>query len=595
MEINNFNHMKNKLNILIAGAMLLLLGCQTPDDLIPSTANNGINSISAFFTDEDGNILDENQGKFTATVTEGNQDIVIPISYYYPESSDNQVTEEMLVHMRVKANLDDNVTISPSLLYLDLSAGKKYTFTVVDQMKRVHEYTIRGEIRKSAACAIEEFSLPEFSISGIINETTKTISLVSAEDLSSAVAEYKLSPHATISPDPRTTALNYNEDQTFTVTADNGTTQATYTVKKTMPDKISSGIRPGSAKVLFAKKLITDLNVPLNKHAGIAATPNFVVINTESNQSIVINPKTGVLLSPLDVSAITGNNNRYNTADDGGNILICNLSQDTGTFKVWTLSSLSDTPKLFIDWSANTTYAVGRKLSVRGNINSDAIITAPLHNATNKFARWKVTGGVLQSHTPDIITVSGISWTNHVDVVYTSATNINADYFIARTGDGYGSDNLTYSFLNWINGATNTERKYLTTANNQWNGFLANAVDYTVFNNIPYVLINYVNAWDWGQSDQVYLVQAGSVNEFEAPSPFGNNNDISGALVWMDGLSGGYSKYSYVAAGLGGEYRNVHAASDVAFAQSPDGFFLYVYFMFTNGYIVGVQFDCVDI
>jgi|GEM_PF-86094 hypothetical protein len=586
--------MKNKLNIFIVGTMLLLFGCQTPEELIPSTANNGINSISAFFTDEDGNILDENQGKFTATVTEGNYDIVIPVSYYYPESSDNQVTEQMLSNMRVKANLDDNVTVSPSLLYLDLSSGKKYTFTVVDQMKRVHEYTIRGEIVKSAACAIEEFSLPELSISGIINETTKTISLVTIEDLSSELAEIKLSPHATISPDPRTTALNYNEDQTLTVTAHNGTTKATYTVKKSMPDKIPSGIRPGSAKILFAKKLIAELGAPVGNHGGIAATQDYVVISTRDNQSIVINAKTGALLSPLNVSATGGGlNNMYNTADDGGNVLICNLAQNAGTFKIWKVKLPTGTPELFINWVDNTTLAIGRKFSVQGNIDGNAIITAPIVSGTadSKFARWKVTDGVLQSHTPDIVSVSGISWTTNVDVIYTSATNVNSDYFITRHGNVDGD--LQYSLLNWINGATNTVRTSLTTANDQWGGFLTNAVDYTVFNNIPYALVNYVNAWNWGQSDQVYLVNAGSFSEFTAPSPFGNNGDISGALIWMDGLSGGYSKYNYAAAGA--STHNGNGTGDVAFAQSADGFFLYVYFMFTNGYIVGVQFDCVDI
>ncbi|HBG39981.1 MAG TPA: DUF5018 domain-containing protein [Porphyromonadaceae bacterium] len=586
--------MKNKLYIFIVGTMLFLLGCQTPDDLIPSTATNGITSISAFFTDEDGNILDENNGKFTATVTDGSYDIVIPVSYYYPENSDDLVTEQMLVNMRVEAVLGDNVMISPSLLYLDLSSGKKYTFTVVDQMKQVHEYTIRAEITKSAACAIEEFNLPGFSISGVINESNKTISLVSADDLTSELAEFKLSPHATISPDPSATPLNYNEEQIFTVTAHNGTTQATYTVKKSMPDKISSGIRPGSAKILFAKKLIAELGAPVSNHGGIAATQDYVVISTRDNHSIVLHPKTGALLNPLDVSATGGGlNNMYNTADDGGNVLICNLAQNAGTFKIWKVKSLTSTPELFINWTENTTLNVGRKFSVQGNIDENAIIAAPILSGTaNSFARWKITDGVLQSHTPDIVSVSGLSWTTNVDVVYTSATNVNSDYFIARHGNVGGNEGVTYSFLNWINGATNTERKHLTTANDAWGNFIANALDYTVFNNIPYALINYVNATTWGQCDQVYLVNAGSVNEFEAPSPYGNNDNISGALIWQDGLSGGYSKYNHTAAGVSAH--NGNGTGDVAFVQSADGFFLYVYFMFTNGYIVGVQFDCID-
>lgn len=284
----------------------------------------------------------------------------------------------------------------------------------------------------------------------------------------------------------------------------------------------------------------------------------------------------------------------YNTADDAGNVLICNLAQNIGTFKVWKLKLPAGTPELFIDWAGNTTLGIGRKLSVQGDIDGNAIITAPIVSLSevNSFARWQVENGVLKSHTPDIVTVSGITWTTNVDVIYTSVTNVNADYFVTRHGN-VGGDSQ-YSLLNWVNGSNNTVRTSLTTANDQWGGFLSNAVDYTVFNNIPYVLVNYVNAWPWGQSDQVYLASAGSADEFTAPSPFGNSSNISGALVWMDGMgSNGYSKYSYSAAGA--STHNGNGTSDVAFVQSADGFFLYVYFMFTNGYIVGVQFDCVDI
>ncbi|MDR1091955.1 MAG: DUF5018 domain-containing protein [Prevotella sp.] len=580
--------MKNKLNIFITGVMLFLSGCQTPDDLIPSTAKNGINSISAYFTDADGNILDENNGKFTATVTEGNYDIVIPVSYYYPASSDNQVTQDMLTKMRISANLDDNVNMSPSLLYLDLSSGKTHTFTVVDQMKRVHEYTIRGEIVKSKACAIEEFNLPGFSISGIINETTKTISLVSAEDLSSQLAEFKLSPHATISPDPSTTTLNYNEDRTFTVTAHDGTTEATYTVKKSMPDKIASGIRPGSARILFAKKLIADLGAPANNHGGIAATQDYVVISTRDNQNIVINAKTGALLSPLNVSVTGGGlNNMYSTADDAGHILICNLAQNAGTFKVWKLNSLQGTPELFIDWAANTTFAMGRKFSVQGNIDGDAIITAPLHNGTGaQFARWRVAGGVLQSQIPDIVTVGGLTWTTNVDVVSTSATDVNADYFVARYSDHIAGENgNVYSMLNWVNGNNNTVRKSLVNVNSN---FVSNAVAYTVFNKIPYALVNYLNGFTWGQADMIYLVNAASLDSFTADyNSWGGPWGAGGAVEWACELH----RYGAI---NGAGIANGNSTGDVAFVQSADGFFLYVYFMFTNGYIVCVQFDCLD-
>ncbi|MDR0505641.1 MAG: DUF5018 domain-containing protein [Dysgonamonadaceae bacterium] len=582
--------MKNKLNILIAGIIVMYVGgCQTPDDLLPPVSHKGVNSISAYFTDNKGNILDENNAKFTATITEGSNEIVIPIPYFYPENSDNMVTSEMMSKMRIRAVLDDNVTVSPALLYMDLNPDNRYSITVTDQRKEKHEYIIRGEVKKSSACSIEEFTLPELSLDGIISETNKKISLITPEDLPPVKASIKISPHATISPDPRTTAIAYNTDQQFVVTAHDGITKATYTVTRTILPKIPGGIRPGSAKIMFAKKLISELGATNHTHGGLAATNNYVVISTRSNQNIVINPKTGELLSPLDVSITGGDlNDMYNTADNAGHILICNLAQNAGTFKMWKLNSLSETPELFIDWKENTTFDIGRKVSVQGNIAADAIITAPLHNASSgQFARWKVTGGILQSQTPDIVTVNGMTWDRNVDVVYTSATNVNADYFVTRYSDFVpSSQGNDYSMLNWINGSNNTVRKSLVNVNA---GFVSNAVDYTVFNNIPYALVNYLNGATWGQADMVYLVNAADVGAFTAVyNEWGGPWGAGGAVEWACELH----KYGAME---GSGIANGNYTGDVAFVQSDSGYFLYVYFMFTNGYIVGLQFDCLDV
>jgi hypothetical protein len=578
--------MKNKIYLLILmGALMAMNGCQTPDELLPPVAHAGINSVTAYFTDGNGNILDADNGKFTATVTEGNYNIEIPIPYYFPETSNDQVTTQMLSQMRMQAVLDDNVTVDPPLLLMDLNQIN--TIAVTTQRKEKVQYTVKGVIRKSSACAIEEFKLPSLNLDGIIKETDKTISLVTLDNLTPATATIRLSSHATISPDPRTTAIDYNTDRQFVVTAHDGTT-ATYTVQKAIPAKLSAGIRPGSAKVLFAKRLITELGAPTNTHGGMAAGKDYIMISTRTNKSIVIDAKTGAQLSPVDVSAIGGTigfGNFYNTADDAGHILICNLAQNHGTFKVWKLNSTQGTLELYIDWSANTSSAIGRKLSVQGDITGNAIITAPLLTGTSgQFARWQVTGGALQSQVPTIVPVTGLTWTTNCDVVYTSATDVNSDYFVARYGDHVLGENV-YSLLNWVNGGTNAVRASLVNVNSN---FIANAVDYIVFNNTPYALVNYVNSFPWGQADQIFLVNASNSDDFTANyNAWGATQEPGGAVEWICPI------HQYGAMeGSGTE--NGNNTGDVAFVPSADGFFLYVYFMFTNGYIVGVQFDCID-
>ena len=241
--------MKNNKYIAIMLVLLTFVSsCHQPDELLPSVSREGINSITATFTDGTGN--------FIGYITEGKNEIVIPVPYYYPESSNNQVTTDQLSKMRATANLDDNVTVSPALLYLDLT--KETAITVTDQLKEKKEYVIKGEIRKSSECLIKEFALPSLGMSGVINETAKTISLIAIGDLEPAMATISLSYHATVSPDPATTAINYNSDVKLTVTAHDGVTKNVYTVKKEVPEKLAYGIRTGSAKLMFAKKSLME-------------------------------------------------------------------------------------------------------------------------------------------------------------------------------------------------------------------------------------------------------------------------------------------------------------------------------------------------
>ncbi len=564
MEINNLI-MKN--NIVIASLLLLftfMSSCYQPDELLPSASRDGINSITATFADGTGN--------FQGFITPGSDEIIIPVPYFFPESSNNQVTELQLTKMRVTANLDDNVTVNPALLYLDLT--KENVITLTDQIKAQKKYKVKGVIRKSTECLLTDFKIPSLGMSGVINETTKTISLIAIGNIAPALAEVTMSYHASISPNPTTTALDYNSDVKLTVTAHDGVTKSVYTVKKEVPKKLLYGIRNGSAKLMFAKKLKADLGITVdNLTGGIAVTKDYVILNTRNANSVYINSKTGEKIGEIDLGAIKGSlTNFYSTADADGNILVCNLAPNAGSFKVWKLAALTDVPQLLIEW--NGAVAIGRKLSINGSINGNAIITAPILAAGQQIARWTIVGGVLTSQTPAIITMSGLAkgWTTNADVVYTSGTNLTSDYFVSSYSDN------TFA---WVNGVTNTVRKSLDAISAN---YIMNAVDYLEFNNAKYVTTNWVNSFTWGAADGVWLMDVSNDNNFT-----GNlETKTCKSVVWE------CERNKYGAKGVTPVVVNGNGTGDVALRVSEDGYYLYLYFMFTNGYVVGYQFDCID-
>lgn len=543
---------------VLYGTMFFLSGCQQVEDLTPSVSRKGINSITAsFYGDE------SSDNSFTSEIDYENQIITMVFPYNYPQTSDNVLTMDDLKKVRMVANLDNNVTVTPALLYLDLT--QENFITVIDQSKTETTYKIVPEIRKSAAASITNFSINSLGLTGIIDEVNQTISLISIESIGEVLAQVDISHGSTIDPDPRTTALNYDEELTLTVTAQNGVDKRVYTVRKNVPNKVALGLRNGSAKVLWSKKLQSDLGITaLHITTGLAVTTDYVVVNTRNEPSIYLDRKTGEKLGTMpNMGSIVGNlTNFFTTADDYNNILVNNLAPESGTFKIWRINGVNGTPELFIDWTGSS--YVGRKVSVKGNIDGDAIITAALMGNAMSFARWQVKDGVLLSQNPEIQVINGLSgaWWNNVDVVASNPSDPTGDYFV--------SCYTTPFKFSWVDGKTNTVKAHGPEISSNW---IQNAADYVVFNNNPYAANISINSFTWGSDDKVYLHDASSVNTFVEP-------------IWSSqiGVYGGKDN--------GGQ--NANGTGDVILKVSNDGYYMYLYFMFTNGCVACVQFDCID-
>lgn len=545
----------------LAALMIILSGCQQVEDLTPSLSRYGINSLNAsFYGDE------SSENNFSSEIDYENSTITLVFPYNYPRTSNNVLTMDALKKVRVVANLDDNVTISPALLYMDLT--KENFITVTDQTKQKKDYKVVAEIRKSAEARITDFSLNTIGISGIIDEENKLISLISIDPIGEVLAEMSISHGATINPDPRNTALNYDEDVTLTVTAQNGIDKTAYTVRKAVPNKVERGMRNGSAKILWTKKLQSDLGITtLHNTTSLAVTKDYVVVNTRNEPGMLLDRKTGAKVGTMsNMGSIQGGlTNFFATADDADNILINNLAPNAGTtYKVWRFKGVNATPELYIDWTSSPASGIGRKLSIKGNLDGDAIITAALMGDAKSFARWQVKDGVLLSQTPEIVAIKGIdaAWWNNADVVATNPSDPTGDYFVS-----YYSTPRKFA---WVDGKTNTVKAQGPEISGNW---IQNSADYTVFNGNPYAVNMSINSFTWGSDDKVYLHDANAVTTFTEP-------------IWATPIG------TYGGKDNGGT--NANGTGDSILKVSNDGYYMYLYFMFTNGCVVCVQFDCID-
>ena len=563
--------MKKILYILstIVLAACAFTACQEPDALIPAESRNGINSVTAYFLYDD-----REENEFPAEIDYEAGLITIVFPYTYPANTDSHLEMSDLKKVKVVANLDDNVVVDPPLLMLDLTRDDNF-ITVTDQRKQKKTYQIIGVIRKSRLCQITKFEIPSKNLTGVINESTKAISLIYNDTIGSVLATATLSFGASFQGvDPTKTKCNYDSPVDLTVVAQDGVTTATYTVKIEEPDILSKGMRYGSEKLLWHVNL-NSLGIGNSLlTGGFAALKDYVVLNTRGEDMVVINAETGKKTGTIALDFKENLKNFYCTGDLNDNILVCNLTPNDGdVFTVYRIKGINGTPTKYIELDAEGE-SLGRKISVYGSLDGDAIITAPITTGStalldNSFFRWTVTGGVLNP-IPEKVTIADENmglWTYNSDIVYSSATDTDADYFVSSYAAIDGTANRCHV---WMDGKTHMMKFKSPGYSVNW---VPNAVDYAFFNGIGVMASITINGFTWGADDVGYLYDLSQ-----------NNLDET---VWQceKGVYGAFATNAVA---------NGNQTGDVALRTSADGYFLYFYFMFSGGQIVKVQFDCLN-
>lgn len=550
--------------ILMFLVVLFAFSCEKPE----YRARYEGNEISDIFATYEGRARDR---VFNGRV-EGDT-IFLDIDYYFPIDSDNEMDISKVL---IRATVPFDSKVSPSLSdFWDLTTPK--TLTVTSGSGNVRNYIVKAN--KKGNTEVFSASLSYDDESGTRQETQAIIlgdkinfSLVPGTVLKNATFTYTINKHASGSI-TNGGAVNLNAAIPFVVSSV-GNAKRNYTLQVIEATKLAKGIRPGSARIMFAKRLKADLGISVdNMTGGIAATGKHIVLNTRGENSVYINALTGQREGEIELGAIKGSlKNFYTTADDAGNIFVSNLTPNDGNvFTISKLSSVTASPQPFIQWNTGGT-SYGRKFSIIGDVNSNAIITAPVVGVlSGSFAKWRVVNGSVVSQVPEMVTISDYTWSNNnVDVIYTSPTNAASDYFAI----GYSNNKLVK-----VNGTTN---KITASLDQLPSNFIANAVDYIEFNNAKFVTYNHVNSFSWGSADQVFLIdtEGGFSGDPSAKTTPG--------LVWSA------EKSTFGSSAAGGAV-NGNGTGDVAMTVSENGYYLYLYFMFTNGYVVGVQFDCVDV
>ncbi len=574
--------MKKSIFWTILAAVLSLTACHEPDELIPAIANKGINSLTVYPTWEGYHSAD-NTG-FPGVIDYEKHVITIQVPYTLPVESDNVQKLEDYTNVWALFNLDDNATLEPAILNMDLS--QTYTVTLTDQKKQKSVWTIKAALVKSNACDIESFTIRDLGLSALVDKNGGTASLIYFQQLKNVFADYTLSPHARIVPDPSQTAFwcSPDEPMKFTVIAQDGVTKREWILQQTEPARFEEGIRPGSAQMLWATKL-SSVGVPvLDMTTGIAATDQNLIVHTRGENPIVLDAKTGTPVGSMDLGSIKGaTSSYYMTSDHKGHLLINNRVPDDGSvLRIYRMRDLNSTPELLIEFPTTDVY--GDHISVWGNLYGDATIQAAYcgwtSTGTTSTITWEVKGGELVSPEPYWCQISGLDkgWTNG-DAIRLG-TELNSDFLAC----GYSMNNLT-----WVDGASNAAQSYIhgTLTDNEG----MKAVDAVEFNGVCYAATTMESFFTWGVAGGMWVMEAKYPQTFTGSfemDPALDPDCVVYALDRTDVGGGQYGRYG----GRANDGANANALQDVKLHVTEDGYFMYAYFMFCNGYVGCIQFDC---
>jgi len=408
-----------------------------------------------------------------------------------------------------------------------------------------------------------------------VDEAQHKVSLVSAEDLSAAVAQVSISAHASISPDP-SEPHDYNNGFTYTVTAANGVDKTEYTIVKEVPEKIDYGFNGSSVKQLFNFDPVSNAGLPPYTsvaYISMAVAGNYLVVSTGDGAPVYLNKLTGVKAGYLNTGAATV---AGITSDEAGNLLLCNHAEGGETFTIWTSSAVDETPVEFYSFTNTSDLPMGYKVKVMGDINDEAQIVATLEGidgitSSSKFWVFKVEDGAVVSADVVDASASGLVW---------GSAPVNVSSLCAASldpADGWFGACYDPNVLTWVKADGTAGSTASTGDGNSW-GWNYNCFDSKRFNNATFLagfVVSHFPAWGIGPRLYVY--------DITNPAGVSGDFETTGALVMSNTSIAWYQTGDYAV-----------AAGDVLIAPSADGFMLYIYYYDHNSQVVGgYSADCI--
>ncbi|HKL38538.1 MAG TPA: DUF5018 domain-containing protein [Bacteroidales bacterium] len=532
--------------IALAASFLMLAGCEEPK-YPEASEDNTISDINVQIPGTDAKIKPVEESPFGDTIH-------FNVPYHYPVKND-EVTD--ITQVKLVASIPHGAEITPSLGLVDLS--NPIEIKVEAANGDVNSHVIDAQLKKSSKKEILSFAIPQYDIKGIISDSVVSFVVPYGFDMSqlqSVTPSIEISPRATVSPDT-SEPQDFTQPVQYTVTAYDGSQQV-YTVVQTEPEQLDYGI--GYTRKVWSKSY-SELDFRDHVESGMALSGNNLLVTDKTQPIKYYDKETAELLGTLDMTGFDGMCFQVAT-DDQENIVASNYAGIYGasTFSVYAWSSVNDQPEQILTHSDIPEGAgLGRKIAVKGDINGNAVIMAPM-SATNKVYSWYIENGQVTSSSPHVYTYSEMDSWSFLCKAEPTGVQPNDRFFLIEP--------MTPEVA-WIEGGNAVK---MNTDNFSW---LAADGTYFEFNGAEYLaVIDMADNYD----TQFKVFDVSDQSKFTMSPEESGYSDFN--VFNSDKMTVGTD--------------NLNATSDIVAEQTSQGNSVYVYMLVTNGGIAKYELTNMD-
>ncbi|GGK62332.1 DUF5018 domain-containing protein [Rufibacter glacialis] len=530
-------------------SLLFLTGCETPEPF----ENSENNQLSDIWLTIPGQKDARFNGKYSAT----GETITFEIPHFFPAESDNGVDLKNLV---LRANIPVDARITPALGNpMDLTQPVK--IDVASGTGAVKSYWI--EVKKVADLSVRTVSImvDGQEITGFERNGELVFYVVPGVDVSNATLNIGISRHSTSSI-PSGSQINLTNPVPVKITGVDGTNK-TYTLVAVPPQKLNYGI--GITRKLFVKAGSEVGGFGAHTETSLSVSGDYVIVGTNTTPSRyrILNRITGALVGNMTMPSASFRSFSM-VSDEAGHIIGSSFTPKGSNFLIYKWDNAMDqTPELLITYknesSSTTDGALGRRLSVYGNLNTNAVIMAT-ESRNQVILKWVVSGGKLVSQTPEKITYGDPigAWTFISDAQPISSSP-NTDFFL--------------NYVSEIALVSGTTGKRISAMPNTpaLVGAFHTPIDYFEFNNAKYVgIVEYLAiSLDKARIAIFDVTDPSKINGASMATKIFTSDQISGAA-------------------------NPNGTADIEVVVSPDGEKAWAYLLLTNGGIIGYELTNYD-